>query len=271
MGDAFNMKGIIGAICGDIIGSVREFHPVKVKDFELIPYNSRFTDDTVLTLAVASWLVKDQTHKHRTLVKEIKTLCRKYPRAGYGGRFSSWINSSDYHPYNSWGNGSAMRVSPVAWAGQSLLEVEDLAKISAEVTHNNPEGIRGAIAVAGATYLARCGEEKDVIMEYVEGKCFYDLSRSLDTIRPEYNFEVSCQKSVPEAIICFLESYDYEDALRNAISLGGDADTQAAISGSIAAAYYDVSSEIYVPCMQKLDNTLLNILTDFNEKFMDGV
>jgi ADP-ribosylglycohydrolase len=264
------MNGIIGAICGDIIGSVREFHPVKVKDFELIPYNSHFTDDTVLTLAVASWLVKDQTHKHRTLVKEIKTLCRKYPRAGYGGRFRAWINSSDHHPYNSWGNGSAMRVSPVAWAGESLQEVEELAKISAEVTHNNPEGIRGAIAVAGATYLARCGEEKGVIREYVEERCFYDLSRSLDTIRPDYSFEVSCQKSVPEAIICFLESYDYEDALRNAISLGGDADTQAAIAGSIAAAYYDVSSVIYGPCMQKLDNVLLNILTDFNEKFMDN-
>lgn len=262
------MKGIIGAVCGDIIGSTREFHPVKVKDFELIQTNSRFTDDTVLTLAVASWLVKDLSHKHRTLVSEIKHLCKMYPRAGYGGRFTAWINSSDYHPYNSWGNGSAMRVSPVAWAGNSLEEVERLAKISSEVTHNNPEGIRGAIAVAGATYLARTGEKKDAIRDYVEERCFYDLSRSLDSIRPDYRFEVSCQRSVPEAIICFLEGYSYEDTVRNAVSLGADADTQAAISGSIASAYYEVPSEIYTPCMQQLDNTLLNIFTQFNEKYL---
>lgn len=262
------MKGIIGAVCGDIIGSTREFNPVKIKDFELIQDRSRFTDDTVLTLAVASWLLKDQSHKHRTLAGEIKSLCREYPRAGYGGRFKAWINSGDYRPYNSWGNGSAMRVSPVSWAGKSLEEVEKLAKISSEVTHNNPEGIRGAVAVAGATYLAGAGEDKDVIRNYVEEKCYYDLSRSLDSIRPEYKFEVSCQKSVPEAIICFLEGNSYEDTVRNAVSLGGDSDTQAAISGSIAAAYYDVPAEIYTPCMERLDNTLLNILTDFNEKYI---
>lgn len=262
------MKGIIGAICGDIIGSTREFNPIKHKDFKLLPAYSKFTDDTVLTLSLASWLIKDQSFSQNVLINEIKSTCRTYNGVGYGHRFGNWINSDDTQPYNSWGNGSAMRVSPVAWVGNSLKEVETLAKISAEVTHNHPEGIKGAAAVAGSIYLARNGKDKGYIKSYVEKNYDYNLSRNLDQIRPDYSFEVSCQKSVPESIICFLESNNYEDTVRNAISLGGDADTQAAIGGSIASAYYDVPEEIVSTCLEKLDNQLLNILNEFNEKYI---
>lgn len=262
------MRGIIGAICGDIIGSTREFHPIKVKDFELIPNNSRFTDDTVLTLSIASWIIKDPSFSKKALIDEIKSICSKYPSIGYGHRFNNWIFSEDTKAYKSWGNGSAMRVSPVAWAANSLEEAETLAKISAEVTHNHPEGIKGAVAVAGSIYLARTGEDKEFIKDYVEKNFKYNLSRKLNEIRPEYSFEVSCQKSVPEAIICFLESYDYEDTVRNAVSLGGDADTQAAISGSIASGFYEVPQKIVTGCLEKLDDNLLNILNDFNENYL---
>ena len=262
------MKGIIGAICGDIIGSTREFNPIKNKDFLLIPNNSRFTDDTVLTLSLASWIIKDQSFSKKVLINEIKRICSKYSRVGYGHRFKNWIFSEDIEAYNSWGNGSAMRVSPVAWVANSLKEAETLAKISAEVTHNHPEGIKGAVAVAGSIYLARTGESKEFIKDYIENNFKYDLSRNLDDIRPDYSFEVSCQKSVPESIICFLESEDYEDTIRNAISLGGDADTQAAIAGSIASAFYDVPECIVNECIEKLDDSLLNILSEFNENYI---
>lgn len=262
------MRGIVGAICGDIIGSSREFNPIKSKNFELIQDNSRFTDDSVLTLSVASWILKDQSFSKKVLIDEIKSTCSKYNKVGYGHRFRNWIFSDETEAYNSWGNGSAMRVSPVAWAGNSLKEVETLAKISAEVTHNHPEGIKGAIAVAASIYLARTGKDKCFIKEYVEKNFKYNLSRKLDDIRPGYSFEVSCQKSVPESIICFLESHDYEDTIRNAISLGGDADTQAAISGSIASAFYDVPESIVNGCLNKLDDNLLGILKEFNINYL---
>lgn len=262
------MKGIVGAICGDIIGSTREFNSIKTKEFELVPENSHFTDDTVLTLSLASWLVNDESFSKDLLIDEIKYLCSEYPGAGYGGRFKSWIFSNDRDAYNSWGNGSAMRVSPVAWVGTSLKEVEFLAKISAEVTHNHPEGIKGAVATAGSIYLAKTGKDKDYIKKYVEKNFDYNLSRKLDDIRPHYSFEVSCQKSVPEAIICFLESNSYEDTVRNAISLGGDADTQAAIGGSIAAAFYDVPESIVDDCIYYLDENLAKILKEFNNKYL---
>lgn len=262
------MKGIIGAICGDIIGSTREFNPIKSKDFELIPENSSFTDDTVLTLALASWLIKDESKSKEILIKEIKSICNMYPYIGYGGRFNQWIKSDNTQPYNSWGNGSAMRVSPVSWVGNSLEEVENLAKISAEITHNHPEGIRGAVSVAASIYLARTGENKNTIKKYVEDNFAYNLSRKLDSFRSDYSFEVSCQKSVPESIICFLEADSYEETIRNAVSLGGDADTQAAIAGSIASAYYDVPDSIYLQCMDKLDDNLLNISDNFYNIFI---
>ncbi len=262
------MKGIIGAICGDIIGSTREFNPIKTKEFELFAKYSTFTDDTVLTLAVASWLVNDKEHHRRNLVKEIRHLTDNYPHAGYGGRFRRWTKSEKPHPYNSWGNGSAMRVSPVGWACNTLEDTQILAKKSAEVTHNHPEGIKAAVAVASAIYLARKGKNKEHIKEYIEATFNYDLSRKLSEIRPDYKFEVSCQKSVPESIICFLESTSYEDCIRNAISLGGDSDTMAAISGSIAAAYYEVPEHISSKCIDILDARLYKILEDFNLEYL---
>ena len=261
------MKGIIGAICGDIIGSTREFNPVKTKDFELLPRFSSFTDDTVLTLAVASWLINDDEHHRPNLVKEIQKLALEFPRAGYGGRFRKWLKSSNPRAYGSWGNGSAMRVSPVAWICDSLDETQILAKKSAEVTHNHPEGIKGAVAVASAIYFARNGKSKEFIKDYVEVTFNYNLSRKLDHIRDGYKFEVSCQKSVPESIICFLESDSYTGTIRNAVSVGGDADTMAAIGGSIAAAYYDVPEDLVSDCISLLDNKLLKIYEDFNYKF----
>lgn len=262
------MKGIIGAVCGDIIGSIWEFNPIKTKDFELNEQELTFTDDTVLTLSVASWLINDENHSKATLIKEIKSFCNIYPYAGYGGRFTRWVMSNDVNPYKSWGNGSAMRVSPVAWVEDSLEDVQKLAEISAEVTHNHPEGIKGAEATATAIYLARTGESKEYIKNYIEKKYNYNLSRSLDSIRPDYTFEVSCQKSVPESIICFLEADSYMDTVRNAISLGGDADTQAAISGSIASAVYDVPNDIESVCLDKLDDKLYDTLERFNNLFI---
>ena len=261
------MKGIIGAICGDIIGSTREFHPIKTKEFELIPKYSRFTDDTVLTIAIASWILKDEQLRHGTLINEIRHICNSYPRLGYGGRFNHWLNSNNPGAYNSGGNGSAMRVSPVGWIADNLEQTQLIAKRAAEVTHNAREGIKGAVTTASCIYLARTGRSKEFIKEYIEDIFHYDLSRSLDEIRPNYSFEVSCQKSVPESIICFLEADNYEDAVRNAISLGGDADTQAAIAGSIAAAYYDVPEEIYKECLEILDLPLFEIFNEFNRRF----
>ena len=260
------MKGIIGAIVGDIIGSSREFNPIKTKQFELIENNSRFTDDTVLTLAVASWITNDDDLLQDNLVKEMQRLTRRHYDAGYGGRFADWIVSSNPVAYNSWGNGSAMRVSPVAWIYDNLEETQILAKKSAEVTHNHPEGIKGAVATASAIFLARNRKNKKYIREYVEHTFNYDLSRSLDEIRADYKFEVSCQKSVPESIVCFLESDSYVDTIRNAVSLGGDADTMSAIGGSIASAYYDVPVDLIENCLELLDDDLLKIYTQYSNK-----
>lgn len=262
------MKGIIGAICGDIIGSSYEFYPVKTKDFDIFPRKSRFTDDTVMTLAVANWLLLDMNCTEDVLINQMQILGSEYPRAGYGGRFRQWLTDDNPKAYNSWGNGSAMRVSPVAWYASNLEECLQLARLSAVVTHNHPEGIKGATSTAASIFMARDGYSKDEIKDYVEKNFGYDLSRSISQIRPEYKFEVSCQKSVPEAIIAFLDAEDYEDAIRNAVSLGGDADTQAAIAGSIAAAYYDVPSDLSKQCVSKLDPRLHQIFREFNEKTM---
>ena len=260
------MKGILGAICGDIIGSVYERNPIKTKDFNLFSKKSIFTDDTVMTLAVANWLVEDKSSK-KVLIENLKFFGNLYINAGYGGSFYHWLQSDNPKPYGSWANGSAMRVSPCAWVGNSLDEVQDLAKISAIVTHDHPEGIKGALATADAIYLARTGSNKEEIKNHVESKYEYDLSRSVDEIRPVYSFDVSCAGSVPESIICFLEASDFEDAIRNAISLGGDADTQAAIAGSIAGAYYEIPKDISDESLNTLDECLLDVYTDFENKF----
>ena len=262
-----NMKGIIGAIAGDIIGSIYEFHSIKTKDFRLFSKKSQFTDDTVMTMAVASWLCEDRGSKD-SLIKNLKYFGNRYPNAGYGKMFSNWLAQDSPRPYGSWANGSAMRVSPCAWVAESLEEARRLAELSAIVTHDHRDAVIGALATSDAIYLARIGAKKDEIRQHVEINYGYDLSRTLDEIRPFYTFEVSCARSVPESIICFLEARDFEDAIRNAVSLGGDADTQAAIAGSIASAYWEVPKNISFKAINRLDTRLLNVLIDFEEKFM---
>ena len=225
---------MLGAIIGDVIGSRLEKDNVKSKDFDLFTSQSRFTDDTVLTIAVAEAILnKDDDYQ-----SYIMRYGRLFPLAGYGKTFKKWLAGLIQGPYNSWGNGSAMRVSPVGWAfsheDQVLLE----AKKSAEVTHNHPEGVKGAQAIAIAIYYARNGKSKLFIKSEIENRFGYDLSRTISDIRPAYEFDVSCQGSVPEAIIAFLESVDFEDAIRTAISIGGDSDTIACMCGSIAEAFY---------------------------------
>ena len=231
-----------GAIIGDTVGSVYEFDNVKTKDFPLFSEYSSFTDDSVMTVAVAAALLrwkKDGADLHSAMVEEMKEFGRLYPhpKGAYGGRFSQWLRSDDPRPYNSLGNGSAMRVSPCGLMAESLEEALELARVSAEVTHNHPEGIKGAQATAAAVYLARTGSSIPEIRAYISGN-FYPLDRTLEEIRPDYGFNETCQGTVPEAITAFLESCSFEDAIRNAISLGGDSDTIGAITGAIAWAYY---------------------------------
>ena len=254
---------MIGAIVGDIIGSVYEWNNIKTKDFPFFSRECFFTDDTVMTLAVAEGLMNGGGED--AFITAMKKFGRLYPNAGYGGRFGSWLFSDDIGSYNSWGNGSAMRVSSVAWAFDTIPKVEEYAKISAAVTHNHPEGIKGAQATAICILLARKGKSKSEIKEYVESNYGYDLNRTLDEIRPNYRFKESCQETVPEAITAFLESVDFEDAIRNAISLGGDSDTLAAITGSIAEAAYGVPKEIEDEAMTFLDQYLRETYEITNE------
>lgn len=224
---------MLGAIAGDIIGSRFERNGWKQKEFPLFDRASRFTDDTVLTIAVADALLNSRAYE-----EALKTWGRRYPLAGYGGTFKNWLAGLIQGPYNSWGNGSAMRVSPVAWLCGSLDEVLLEAEASAVVTHNHPEGVKGAQAIAASIFLARTGHEKEDIRSYCIDTFQYNLRQTVDEIRSNYSFDVSCQGSVPQAIISFLDGEDFEDAVRNAISLGGDSDTIAAMAGSIAEAYY---------------------------------
>ena len=259
------MKGIIGAIAGDVIGSAYEFNPTRDHDFELFTPKSSFTDDTVLTMANALWLIDDEQHTHERLVEIMLDLCRRYPNRGYGGRFANWICDKDPQPYNSYGNGSAMRVSPVGYYAQSLEEALSLAKVSAEVTHNHPEGIKGAQATAVAVFMARKGRSKQEIREYVEQEFGYNLSRTLEEIRPTYTFNELCQTTVPEAITCYLDGRDYEDVIRLAVSLAADADTLAAIAGPIASAVWEVPNEISQPTIALLSEEFCTTLLRFNE------
>ena len=259
------MKGIIGAIAGDVIGSAYEFNPTRDHDFELFTPKSSFTDDTVLTMANALWLIDDEQHTHERLVEIMLDLCRRYPSRGYGGRFANWICDKDPQPYNSYGNGSAMRVSPVGYYAQSLEEALALAKVSAEVTHNHPEGIKGAQATAAAIFLARRGKSKQEIRDYVAQTFDYDLSRTLDEIRPTFTFDETCQRTVPEAITCFMEGKDYEDVVRLSVALAGDADTIAAIAGSISSAVDEVPNGITQQVIALLSEEFCTTLLRFNE------
>lgn len=254
---------MIGAIAGDIIGSVYEAHPVKTEDFPLFSPGCRFTDDTVMTVATADSILTGKGY-----AAAYKEWGRLFPHAGYGGMFRQWLRNNNSRPYNSFGNGSAMRVSPVGFAFDTLDKVLEEAKKSAEVTHNHPEGIKGAQATAAAIFLARTGKGKKEIKDYIETTFDYDLSATLAEIRPGYRFDPTCQGSVPQAIIAFLESSTYEDAVRKAISLGGDTDTQACITGGIAQAYYKtIDDHIIKKVRALLDARLLDVVDSFSAKY----
>lgn len=310
---------MLGAILGDIIGSSYEHQPCKDKNFRLFTVNSHYTDDTVMTLAVARAFLdivgKDnlprqglaldstprfmdgsksrstQLSKTRSLDPKLETMDDavfsetlggtdeeikdalakrmrefglRHPNAGYGAGFWNWLQNPQAGPYNSFGNGSAMRVSPVAWIYNDLELVNHAARLSAEITHNHPEGIKGAQAIASCICLARQGADKAEIKQYVEGSFGYDLERNLAEIRPAYTFDVTCQGSVPEAIIAFLEGEDFEDCIRNAVSLGGDSDTQAAMAGGIAEAYYGLPKTLANKVFDYLTDDLKDVIFDFH-------
>lgn len=272
---------MLGAIIGDIVGSVYEWNNIKTKDFPLFKDECFFTDDTVMTCAVAEAIMNGG--KRDDFISAMKKYGRMYPDAGYGGRFGVWLSLDESEPYNSFGNGSAMRVSPCAWVDSCNFAPEndpwptrgrELAKLSSEVTHNHPEGVKGALATTDAILMCRCyfnskdktpDEIKKIIREHIEREYGYNLSQSLDEIRPGYGFNETCQGSVPQAIIAFLESTGFEDAVRNAISLGGDSDTIAAITASIAQAAYGIPEDIAQKALSFLDAPLLDVFNRWNE------
>ncbi len=254
---------MLGAIAGDIIGSVYETRPIKRTDFPLFHSECRFTDDTVLTVALADTLLTGDDW-----VDNLKQYAREYPNAGYGGTFIRWSRSNTREPYNSWGNGSAMRVSPVGFAFDSLEQVLAEAERSAAATHNHPEGIKGAQATAAVIYLARTGHSREAIRTYVADTFRYNLGTTLDEIRPGYRFDISCQGTVPPAILALLESENYEDAVRKAISLGGDSDTLACITGGMAQALYGgVPASIADRVWTYLNDGLADVVQEFCTEF----
>lgn len=283
-----------GAILGDIIGSRYEWRPVKDKSFPLFGSQCSFTDDTVMTIAVADGfeffmrdyypnLYKTRNKNGRIKASDIeedkiplltgsliKNMCfwgKKYPNAGYGGRFRRWLLYNP-KPYNSWGNGSAMRVASVGWMFEDIETTRKMAAVQSAVSHDHPEGIKGAEAAASAIYLARSGNSKEDIRNYISEEFGYDLNRTCEEIRPDYKFDVSCQGSVPESIIAFLDAVDFEDAIRNAISLGGDSDTMGAIAGSIAEAYFGVPKELKQEAESRIPDLMKKTLAEFREKWM---
>ena len=233
---------MLGAIIGDTVGSVYEFHNIKTMNFPFFSPKSNYTDDSIMTMAVADWLLKDPTHGMDTLEASFISFAKKYPcpMGGYGGMFFRWLFRSDgkREPYNSWGNGSAMRASANGWMFDTLEETERVAGLSAAITHNHPEGIKGAQSTAAAIFMARNGSSKEEIRSYITEKYGYNLNRTCDEIRPVYGWEGSCQGTVPEAMVAFFDSTDFESAIRLAVSLGGDSDTLACITGGIAEAFY---------------------------------
>lgn len=261
-----------GAILGDIIGSPYEFdRGGKTKDFPLFVPQSRFTDDTVMTLAVADALLdvtpEDPDDAIRgALISSMQRFGRAYPGIGYGAKFFAWLMADDPQPYGSWGNGSAMRVSAAGWLFDDLNTVLNMAKLSAEVSHDHPEAVKGAQAVAAAIFLARTGHSKSEIRVCTEETFGYDLSRSCGEIRPGYRHDVSCRGTVPPAITAFLEGADFEDVIRTAVSLGGDCDTLTCIAGSMAEAFYGVPEELKTACRQHLPHGLLTVLTRFENR-----
>jgi ADP-ribosylglycohydrolase len=268
---------MLGAIIGDVIGSVYENEATKSEDFPLFTRFSRFTDDTVLTVAVADAILHRISHPLRFIqswrnttlyAQTIKAYGRRFPQAGYGSMFSMWMQKASLRGYRSFGNGGAMRVSPIGFAFDTLDEVLHEAKLAALPTHNHHEGIKGAQAIAAAVYLARTGRSKDQIRETIEKRFRYNLERRLEDIRPMYEYDSSCQGSVPQAIIAFLESRDFEDAIRKAVSLGGDSDTLACMAGGIAQAYYkDIPVKLISETNSRLDWSFKEVINTFNETY----
>lgn len=290
---------MLGAIIGDTVGSVYEFNNTKDVDFPLFCSRSSYTDDSLISLAVAKWLTVDNTHSHKVLEEVMVEIASEHecPMGGYGGGFSTWLfapeklidfeagtRSSCRRPYNSWGNGSAMRVSAVGWMFDTLEETERVAELSASITHNHPEGIKGAQATVAAIFMGRTGSTKEEIREYIQTRFGYDLSKTWSDIHPTYGWEDSCQGTVPPAIIAFLDSEDFEEAIRLAVSLGGDSDTLACITGGIAEAFYKkIPQEMIDQTMARLTAPLRAMLESFAsssfysnqyatyEKYMVGV
>lgn len=262
-----NVK-MLGALVGDIIGSAYEFDNVKSVDFELFTQVTTFTDDSVMTLAVAKWLMEDEAHTPEGLVRCMQELGRRHPYAGYGGNFILWLGSENPRPYESWGNGAGMRVSPVGMYATTIDEALALAAITASVSHNHPEGIKGAQAIAASVFLCRQGKSKVEIKAYVERLFGYDLNRRIADIRPHYVFDVSCQGSVPEAIIAFLEGNSFEEVIRLAVSLGGDSDTIACMAGAIAACCYPIPEAIAHRCDELLTDDLREIKDNFVARYV---
>lgn len=259
---------MLGAVVGDITGSAYEFHNMRSWDywrFDLFTPWTRFTDDTVMTLAVAKWLIEDKEHSEQCLIKSMQELGRRYPSAGYGCNFAAWLGDNDPQPYNSWGNGAGMRVSPVGLYAKTLDEALALAALTASVSHNHPEGVKGAQAIAACVFLCKEGKTKQEIKECIEQLFDYDLNRTIIEIRKNYDFDVSCQGSVPEAIIAFLEGNTFEEVIRLAISLGGDSDTIACMAGAIAACCYEIPYYIAERCDIILTEDLRRIKNDFIE------
>ena len=267
---------MIGAIIGDVVGSIYEYNNVKTKDFVMFSNKHRFTDDTVITVAVASALLEfdgideilDDTVEdfQKLLVEKMVFYGRKHILAGYGNRFFRWMVKTDHKPYQSFGNGSAMRVSPVAWYATTLDQALWLAEKSAEVTHDHPDGIKGAVATAGAIFLARTGASKQEIRKFVEQ--YYTIDFTLKDIRSTYKYDTTCQGCIPQAMQAFFESNSFEDAIRNVISIGGDSDTIGAITGSVAEAYYGADQEMKNQALSYLTDDLLEVVNMFEVKFL---
>ena len=260
---------MMGAIIGDISGSRYEWANIRSKQFQFFKRQCRPTDDSIMTLAIAKALLEADGNLAvlpDCAVSAMQELGRKYPNAGYGGRFYDWLYTSNPQPYNSWGNGAGMRVSPCAWAAKSLDEALAMSDAVTAVTHNHPEGMKGARAITAATFLARKGKTIDEIRNHITEN-YYLIDFSLDDIRPTYRFDVSCQGSVPQAIEAFLESSGFEDAVRGAISIGGDSDTIAAMTGAIAEAYWGVPADIRKQAMAFMDQAMINIISMFEEKY----
>lgn len=264
-----------GAILGDMIGAPYEFdRGNKTKDFEMFNDRVCFTDDSVMTIAVADALMRisndaDDDDVKMAVIQSMQKWGKKYPRAGHGQRFFFWLGKKNPQPYGSWGNGSAMRVSSVGWLYNSLEETRKYARLTAEVTHNHPEGIKGAEAVASAIFMARNGASKDEIKKYIIQEFDYDLSRTCDEIRPGYHHIESCQETVPEALTAFMEGADFEDVVRTAVSLGGDCDTLTCIAASIAEAFYGLPDNMKDECRKRLPKDMLGILDRFDERRSD--